>query len=77
MYENDGKQEDNDVNVYTHTVKITPEISIIKNKVVPKGTKVEFKPEKLEKLVEEQEKPKEQRVKKGKENNISVLIVEK
>ena len=55
MYENE-EQEDAGVNVYTHTVNVTPEMSIIKNKVVPKGTKVEFEPEKLEKLPEKKEK---------------------
>ena len=45
--------------VYTHTIKVTPDTTIIKNTVVPKGTKVDFGNETLPELPEEDEAEKD------------------
>lgn len=49
------EEKSTDSDVYIHTVKVTPDTTIIKNTVVPKGTKVDFGPKVLPKKQPEKE----------------------
>ena len=61
-----------DSDVYIHTVKVTPDTTIIKNTVVPKGTKVDFGPEVLPELQPEKEESEKDDSKKSEKDDSKI-----
>ena len=60
MFEGKEESEIPEVSVYSNTVKVTPNVTIVKNKIVPYGKKADFENEKMvtmpEKVEEEESK---------------------
>ena len=55
MFEGETESEIPEVSIYSNTVKVTPNVTIIKNKIVPYGKEADFESENMVTIPEKQE----------------------